>query len=54
MVRSYQERFSSLIERLGVVKVTEGGLFGHKETLDWHCNKLSNFRRHIIWICSKR
>ena len=48
---SYQERFSSLIERPGVVKVTEGGLFGHKETLDWHCNKPSNpLRSPIIWI----
>ena len=48
---SYQERFSSLIERPGVVKVTEGALFGHKETLDWHCNKPSNPERSpIIWI----
>ena len=48
---SYQERFSSLIERPGVVKVTEGGLFGHKKTLDWHCNKPSNhLRSPIIWI----
>ena len=25
----------------GIVHVTEGGLFGHKEKLDWHANKPS-------------
>ena len=35
----------------GVVKVTEGGLFGHKEKLDWHANKPSEVNRcSIIWI----
>ena len=44
-------RWETLIERPGVIKVTEGALFGHKETLDWHCNKPSNPERSpIIWI----
>ena len=44
-------RWKTIIERPGVIKVTEGGLFGHKETLDWHCNKPSNPERSpIIWI----
>ena len=44
-------RWKTLIERPGVIKVTEGALFGHKETLDWHCNKPSNPERSpIIWI----
>ena len=44
-------RWKTLIERPGVIKVTEGALFGHKETLDWHCNKPSNpARSPIIWI----
>ena len=35
----------------GVVKVTEGGLFGHKEKLDWHANKPSEENRcSIVWI----
>ena len=35
----------------GVVKVTEGGLFGHKEVLDWHANKPSEENRcSIVWI----
>ena len=40
-----------LFEGPGVIKVTEGGLFGHKETLDWHANKASSPNRSpIVWI----
>ena len=41
-------RWKTIIERPGVIKVTEGALFGHKETLDWHCNKPSNPERSPI------
>ena len=35
----------------GIVHVTEGGLFGHKEVLDWHANKPSDPNRcSIVWI----
>ena len=35
----------------GVFQVTEGGLFGHKEVLDWHCNQPSNVNRSpLIWL----
>jgi len=40
-----------LFEAPGVIKVTKGGLFGHKETLDWHANKASFPKRSpIVWI----
>ena len=40
-----------LFEGPGVIKVTKGGLFGHKETLDWHANKASSpHRSPIVWI----
>ena len=40
-----------LFESPGVIKVTEGGLFGHKDTLDWHANKASApHRSPIVWI----
>jgi len=40
-----------LFEGPGVIKVTKGGLFGHKETLDWHANKASApHRSPIVWI----
>lgn len=40
-----------LFEAPGVIKVTKGGLFGHKETLDWHANKASFPQRSpIVWI----
>ena len=36
---------------LGMVRVTEGGLFGHKETLDWHANRPSDPNRcSLIWL----
>ena len=35
----------------GILHVTEGGLFGHKKTLDWHANKPSEPNRcSIVWI----
>jgi len=40
-----------LFEGPDVIKVTKGGLFGHKETLDWHANKASSpHRSPIVWI----
>jgi len=40
-------------EQNGVFRVTEGGLFGHKEVLDWHCNQPSNPNRSpLIWLYS--
>ena len=38
-------------EQNGVFQVTEGGLFGHKEVLDWHANQPSNPNRcPLIWL----
>ena len=35
----------------GISNVTQGALFGTKETLDWHANKPSNENRaSIVWI----
>ncbi len=35
----------------GILNVTEGALFGHKETLDWHVNRPSEPERApIIWL----
>ena len=35
----------------GISNVTQGALFGTKETLDWHANKPSNANRaSIVWI----
>jgi len=38
-------RFKALGEIPGVIKVTAGGLFGHKEVLDWHANLPSDPNR---------
>jgi taurine dioxygenase len=39
----------------GILNVTEGALFGHKEVLDWHVNKPSNLQRQpIIWLYAKK
>ena len=40
-------RWKTIIERPGVIKVTEGGLFGHKEKLDWH-NSASYFDNYVF------
>ena len=35
----------------GIFMVTGGGLFGHKETLDWHANQPSSAERSpLIWL----
>tara|TARA_B100000902_G_scaffold12872_2_gene15692 strand:+ start:1889 stop:2602 length:714 start_codon:yes stop_codon:yes gene_type:complete len=39
------------VEAEGVMHVTKGALFGHKETLDWHANKPSDKdRASLVWI----
>ena len=43
------------IEAEGVMHVTKGALFGHKEVLDWHANKPSDKdRASLVWIYAKR
>lgn len=52
------ERFKHIRVNEGILRVTgqknqygEEGLFGHKETLDWHANQPSNpDRMPLIWI----
>ena len=39
----------------GILNVTEGALFGHKEVLDWHVNRPSYLQRDpIIWLYAKK
>lgn len=46
-----KEVYEKMGEVPGMVKVTEGGLFGHKETLDWHANMPSDPNRcSLIWL----
>ena len=43
------------VEAEGVMHVTKGALFGHKEVLDWHANKPSDKdRASLVWIYAKR
>ena len=51
----HKELFDKWGKVPGVVKVTEGGLFGHKEVLDWHANKPSEKNRcSIVWIYAEK